>query len=122
MKYSIDHKSPVPLHIQAEKLLRKMIAEEKYQNGKLLPNEVELAKVLAISRTTLRQAINKLVYENLLIRKKRTGTKVNNSIVSSKSNNWLSFSQEMKLRGISIKNFELHITWVYPDEMLANFF
>ena len=54
--------------------------------------------------------------------KKRTGTKVNNSIVSSKSNNWLSFSQEMKLRGISIKNFELHITWVYPDEMLANFF
>jgi GntR family transcriptional regulator len=122
MKYSIDHKSPVPLHIQAEELLRKMIAEEEYQNGKLLPNEVELAKVLAISRTTLRQAINKLVYEDLLIRKKRTGTKVNNSIVSSKSNNWLSFSQEMKLRGISIKNFELHITWVYPDEMLANFF
>jgi GntR family transcriptional regulator len=109
MKYSIDHKSPVPLHIQAEELLRKMIAEEEYQNGKLLPNEVELPKVLAISRTTLRQAINKLVYEDLLIRKKRTGTKVNKGIVSSKSNNWLSFSQEMKLRGISIKNFELHI-------------
>jgi GntR family transcriptional regulator len=32
---------------------------------------VELAKVLAISRTTLRQAINKLVFEGLLIRKRR---------------------------------------------------
>ena len=28
----------------------------------------------------------------------------------------------MKLRGIPIKNFELHVTWVYPDEALASFF
>lgn len=122
MRYSIDHKSPIPLHIQAETLLRSLIIEEEYQNGKVLPNEVELAKQLAISRTTLRQAINKLVFEGLLVRKKRTGTKVAQAAVSSKSNNWLSFSQEMKLRGISIKNFEMHVTWVYPDEFLANFF
>jgi GntR family transcriptional regulator len=122
MRYSIDHKSPIPLHIQTENLLREIIAEPEYQNGKLLPNEVELAKMLAISRTTLRQAINKLVFEGLLIRKKRTGTKVAQGVVSSKSNNWLSFSQEMKLRGITIRNFELHITWEYPDEFLANFF
>lgn len=122
MRYSIDHKSPIPLHAQAETLLRKLIAEEDYQNGKVLPNEVELAKKLAISRTTLRQAINKLVFEGLLIRKKRTGTKVAQASVSSKSNNWLSFSQEMKLRGIPIKNFELQVSWVFPDEALASFF
>ena len=122
MKYSIDHKSPIPLHAQAETLLRQLIAEEQFQNGMVLPNEVDLAKQLAISRTTIRQAINKLVFEGLLVRKKRTGTKVSNAAVSSKSNNWLSFSQEMKLRGITIKNFELHVTWVFPDEYLANFF
>jgi len=122
MKYSIDHKSPIPLHAQAETLLRKLIAEDEFQNGKLLPNEVELAKMLAISRTTLRQALNKLVFEGLLVRKKRTGTKVAQAAVSSKSNNWLSFSQEMQLRGIPIKNFELHVTWAYPDDELANFF
>jgi len=122
MRYSIDHKSPIPLHIQTENLLREIIAEPEYKNGKLLPNEVDLAKMLAISRTTLRQAINKLVFEGLLIRKKRTGTKVAQTVVSSKSNNWLSFSQEMKLRGIAIRNFELHITWEYPDEFIANFF
>ncbi len=110
------------MHIQAETLLRKLIAEEDYQNGKLLPNEVEMAKKLAISRTTLRQAINKLVYEGLIVRKKRSGTRVAPMPVSSKSNNWLSFSQEMKLRGIPIKNFELHVTWVFPDEALATFF
>lgn len=122
MKYTIDHKSPIPLHAQAETLLRKLIVEEDYQNGKTLPNEIELAKKLAISRSTLRQAINKLVVEGLLVRKKRIGTKVSQASISSKSKNWLSFSQEMKLRGIPIKNFELLVSWVLPSDEIANFF
>ena len=75
MKLSLDHKSPVPLHIQAEELLRNLIRDPEYAT-KFLPNEVDLARQLAISRTTLRQALNKLVYEGLLIRKKGIGTKV----------------------------------------------
>ncbi|WP_184543496.1 GntR family transcriptional regulator [Mucilaginibacter sp. FT3.2] len=122
MKLSIDHKSAVPLHIQAENLLRELIKDPEYQAGKLLPNEVDLAKILAISRTTLRQAINKLVYEELLIRRKRLGTKVAHKKMSSKSMNWLSFTQEMQARGIPVKNYELHVSWVYPDDYIANFF
>lgn len=121
-KLSINHKSPIPLHIQAEELLRKLIADPQYADGKYLPNEVDLAKKLAISRTTLRQALNKLVYEGLLIRKKRVGTRVAEPAVSSRSNNWLSFSQEMAARGIPIRNFELHVSWVLPDEQVATFF
>ena len=122
MKFDIDHKSPIPLHAQVERLLRELIEQEDYQNGKILPSEVELSKKLAISRSTVRQAIKTLVFEGLLVRKKRAGTKVAPKPVSSKSNNWLSFSQEMRLRGITIKNFELHISWVPADETLANFF
>jgi GntR family transcriptional regulator len=122
MKFSLDHKSPVPLHIQAEALLRTIISDPIYSEGELLPNEVDLAKQLAISRTTLRQALNKLVYEGLLIRKKGIGTKVAGTSVSSKSSNWLSFSQEMQARGIPIKNYELHISWVQPEKHVANFF
>lgn len=122
MKLSIDHKSGVPLHIQAENLLRELIKDPAYQSGKVLPNEVELAKKLAISRTTLRQAINKLVFEELLVRRKRTGTKVAHPKMSSKSMNWLSFTQEMKSRDIAIKNYELHVSWVFPDDFVANFF
>ncbi len=122
MKFNIDHKSPVPLHAQVEELLRELIEEEEYKNGKILPSEVELSKKLAISRSTVRQAIKKLVFEGLLIRKKRAGTKVAPKPVSSKSNNWLSFSQEMRLRGIPIKNYELHLSWVEADHELAEFF
>ena len=121
MTFTIDHKSPIPLHIQTEELLRKIIKMPQYLKGKHLPNEIELAKNLNISRGTLRQAINKLVFEGLLVRKKGFGTKVNN-IVSSKALSWLSFSQEMTVRGIPIKNFELTLSWVKPEESVANFF
>lgn len=123
MKLKIDHKSQVPLHVQAEELLRKLIESQEYIDGKLLPNEVELSKDLNISRTTLRQSINKLVYDGLLIRKKGVGTRVVESkSLSSKSKNWMSFSQEMSARGIPIKNFELHVSWVLPDKRIASFF
>jgi GntR family transcriptional regulator len=123
MKLKIDHSSQVSLHIQVEELLRRLIESPEYTDGKLLPNEVELSKSLSISRTTLRQSINKLVYDGLLIRKKGVGTRVAESkSLSSKSKNWLSFSQEMSARGIPIKNFELHVSWVHPDRQLANFF
>lgn len=122
MQYKIDPKSSVPLHLQAEQILRALIEEEQYQSGKNIPNEVELAEILGISRTTLRMAIHKLVFEGLLVRKKRAGTKVAPRVVSSRSNNWLSFSQEMRLRGIPIKNFELHVGWELPDEKLTSFF
>jgi GntR family transcriptional regulator len=121
MKFSIDHKSPVPLHIQAEELLRNLIKDPEYAT-KSLPNEVDMAKQLAISRSTLRQALNKLVFVVFLFRKKGIGTKVAVGAVSSKASNWLSFSQEMQARGIPIKNFELHISWVFPDDKLAHFF
>lgn len=123
MKLTLDHKSPVPLHVQAEELLRQLIATPEYRNGKLLPNEIELSRQLAISRATLRQALNKLVFEGLLIRKKGIGTRVSETrAISSKSKNWLSFSQEMAARGVPIKNFELHISWVVPDQKVASFF
>lgn len=76
MNIGIDHDSETPLHQQAEALLRKLIEKDEYKNGKLLPNEVDLSKQLHISRNTLRQAINKLVFEGLLVRKRGVGTVV----------------------------------------------
>lgn len=121
-KLKIDHTSKIPLHTQAEDLLRELIKNKEYQNGKLLPNEVALSEHLKISRNTLRQAINKLVYEGLLIRKKRLGTRVSANRVVSRANNWLSFTQEMKVLGIYVHNFEMHISWGPPSKEAESFF
>ncbi len=118
----LDPNSNKPLHVQAEELIRELIEEDEYKKGKLLPNEVELSKKLCISRNTLRQAINKLVFEGLLVRKKGVGTKVVQKSIMGGVKNWLSFSQEMKLLGINIRNFELHISWKSLNEDIAKFF
>lgn len=118
----IDPNSSKPLHVQAEEIIRRLIEEDDYKNGKLLPSETEMSEQLNISRNTLRQAINKLVMEGLLIRKKGVGTKVAKKGIVGGIKNWLSFSQEMKMLGIEIRNFELHISRKKLTEEIANFF
>ncbi len=122
MRFSIDHKSPIPLHAQVEELVREMIKSPEYQDKAFLPNEMGLAKQLGISRNTVRQALNKLVYEGLLVRKKGVGTRVADQNVSTRAQNWLSFSQEMKASGIEIINFDLKVSWVEADEKTSAFF
>lgn len=122
MSFSIDHKSALPLHAQVETLLRELLDSDEYRDGKFLPNEVSLAKQLGISRNTVRQATNKLVYEGLLIRKKGVGTRAADQSVDTRINNWLSFTQEMQSKGIRIRNYEIGTEWVDAEEEIANFF
>lgn len=118
----LNRKSSTPLHAQAEKLLRKLIESDEYKSGKMLPKEVELAEQLHISRNTLRQATSKLVNEGLLVRKKGVGTKVARKGISVGVKNWMSFSQEMKMMGIEVKNYELHLSFRKATPEIASFF
>lgn len=100
----LNHDSKVPLHQQAEEELRKLIQHTDYSNGGLFPKETDLAQRWGIARNTLRQAINKLVHENLLERKKRTGTRVSKHKITTNLSNWISFSHEMEEKGLVFKN------------------
>lgn len=111
-----------PLHEKAEAYLRQLIEREEYKNGKLLPSEIELAKELNMSRNTLRQAINRLVFEGLLSRKRGFGTKVLRKGIVSGIKNWMSFSQEMKMLGVKVRNFELYVGFKEPPVEVLSFF
>lgn len=118
----IDHSSDLPLHVQVEKMLRKMIEKPEYQNGKLLPNEINIGKKLGISRGTVRQATNKLVYEHLLVRKKGVGTRVAKNNIITKLNKWTSFSNEMNEKGVPFKNYNIKVSEVLPDKDVQRLF
>lgn len=118
----LNRKSTTPLHAQAELVLRRLIESDEYKSGKLLPKEVELSKQLHISRNTLRQATARLVNEGLLERKKGVGTKVARKGISVGVKNWHSFSQEMKMLGIEVKNFDLHLYYQRPSPEISDFF
>ena len=122
MTLTIDHESSVPLHMQVEDLLRKLIQKPEYQNGKLLPNEVDIAKRLGISRNTVRQATNKLVYESLLVRKKGVGTKVAKNNITTKLDKWDSFTHEMDEKGVAFTTYDLKISWAVADKQVSELF
>ncbi|MBC8401416.1 MAG: GntR family transcriptional regulator [Candidatus Marinimicrobia bacterium] len=119
MEFELNHNSGIPLHLQVEQILRHLIDLPEYRSGRLLPNEEALSKRLGISRNTVRQAANKLVYEGLIVRKKGVGTRVIDQAVSTRLDNWLSFTQEMNSKGIPFRNYEIAVGWVEADDELA---
>jgi len=121
MDFKLDQDSPVPLHAQIEKYLRSLITKEKYKNGgEFLPKEVSLSKKLGVSRNTIRQAINKLVQDGLIERKKGVGTKVVNNRISTRLDRWISFTKEMKSQGIEVVNHMVDISLVSADKQVYN--
>lgn len=112
---SLDHLSPVPLRAQVESLLRDLARQSKYQKGALLPDELNLATQLGVSRGTVRLGISKLVFEGILERKPGVGTRVSHRHVESGIRAWHSFTREMESKGIAVHNFHVAYRKVNPS-------
>lgn len=119
---AIDHKSLLPLHAQVETYVRDLIEDQEYKKGKLLPNEIDIAKRLGISRNTVRQAMNRLVHEQLIIRKKGVGTRVVSGNITTKLNKWSSFTLEMHEQGVHFKDFYINVKWVPAEQSILELF
>ncbi|MBN9425702.1 MAG: GntR family transcriptional regulator [Burkholderiales bacterium] len=65
-----------PLYHQIYLVLREQIAEGHFEDGKL-PSEVELADTFGVSRITMRKALDRLVAENAITRRRGAGSFVN---------------------------------------------
>ncbi len=71
---SIDHSNPIPYYFQLKEILVDEIKSERWQPGQQIPSEFKLCDRFNVSRTVVRQAINKLVQEEFLLREKGRGT------------------------------------------------
>ncbi len=117
MTLSIDHSSPTPLHAQVETLLRKLVEEPSYRDGRLLPKEADLARRLGVSRNTIRQAMTKLVHEGLIVRKRSVG-----SVVAGRTDNrnnglsFISFPETLHKVERAWTNVSVETRWVASDK------
>ena len=118
-KWRLDHRSSLPLHAQAEELLRELMQRPQYRDGGLLPDEVSLSRSLGISRNTLRAAIGRLVAEGRLKRKAGVGTRVVESRVHSGVGAWHSFTHEMAAKGIKVDTHSLKVSLLPAPEEVA---
>lgn len=96
----LDKQSPLPLYYQLAERLRAAIAGGVVQPGDLIGTEKEIGDRYGVSRATVRQALDDLTRDGLLVRITGRGTFVAPPRLTVDLPNLLSFTEEMKRRGI----------------------
>ncbi len=70
----LDHNSYISLHVQLHNQLRRLTVSGRWRFGERIPTEMQLARHLDISRTTVRIALQRLEVEGLIKRTAGRGT------------------------------------------------
>ncbi|MDM5315441.1 GntR family transcriptional regulator [Fictibacillus sp. b24] len=95
----IDKKSPMPLYFQIEEAIKQKIDKGEWITGTMISSEREFAENYEVSRMTVRQAINNLVNDGYLTRRKGKGTFVSAKKIEQKLLGLTSFTEDMRSRG-----------------------
>ncbi|MCM3456648.1 GntR family transcriptional regulator [Heyndrickxia oleronia] len=95
----INKESPIPIYYQIQEHIRKNIKQQKWKKGEAIPSERILTEQFEVSRMTIRQAVQGLVDEGILTRKRGSGTYVSNEKVEQPLKVITSFTKLMEQRG-----------------------
>jgi len=112
-----------PLYMQVANHLRENIRIEKWKPGSKIPTEYELCDLFHVSRITVRGAINELVKENLLVKKKPSGTFVTDYKNRKESMYTIvkGFTKGMIELGINPVTKKVDISLSHADARIAKF-
>lgn len=97
---TLDHASKVPYYHQLYEQLRDAIRRRAYKPGDRLPTESELMARYGASRATVRQALDLLVQEGLIYRRRARGSFVAHPTLEQGLARIVSFTEDMRRRGL----------------------
>ena len=110
----------VPLHKKIQKDLLDKIKSGEYAENETIPTEMELSAFYNVSRPTVRQAVQSLVNEGYLEKRKKRGTVVKKPKIQQEFTHVIeSFDSEMNRKGILPKTKILTFTRVKANEEVA---
>lgn len=96
----INRQSKLPLHQQIYEVLRARMLRGKWDAGDIFPTELELMEEFKVSRATIRQVMDRLVSEGLIIRQQGRGTFVAEPTLEQGLTRIISFTEDMRRRGL----------------------
>lgn len=122
-QYELEKNSPIPLYFQLKEDMIKKISNEEYKVNDSLPSETQLMTMYAVSRTTVRQAIDLLVNEGYLEKRRGVGT----FVTKPNLNQWdlaelRSFNEEASRQGLAARTELLSMERVKTDDALQKIF
>ena len=111
--------SPIPLYYQLREIIRDKIISSEWEYGTEIPSELKLCDEFNLCRATVKQALDGLVNEGLIVRKKGKGSFV---VYQKLNNNLLEPSFNMKSQK---DNFDTYTKIIFaesvePDNYLKN--
>jgi GntR family transcriptional regulator len=95
----IDPDSHMPLHAQVEEALLKGMADETFAPGSQLPAEDHLVERFAVSRTTIRTAIQSLVARGLVQIRRGKGSFVTQPVITQELTELTGFVEDIQALG-----------------------
>jgi len=115
-----DPAAASPLYMQLAQSLAQAIRDGIYQADEALPSERVLAEQLELSRVTARKAIDRLVEQGLIVRKRGSGNYIAPKLEQPLTR-LTSFSEELHQRGFvpSSRWLARGFTPAAPDEQLS---
>ena len=118
----LDGRGNLPLYQELQRALRKAIDTRILGPDDALPSERDLAADFAVSRITVRKALDGLVSDGLLVRRQGSGNFVS-ARVDKNFAMLTSFSEDMRARGRTPRSVWLKRAagTVTPEEALAVF-
>ena len=116
----LDGQGNLPLYQELQRVLRKAIDSRVLGPDDALPSERDLAADFAVSRITVRKALDGLVADGLLVRRQGAGNFVS-ARVDKNFAMLTSFSEDMRARGRTPRSVWLKRAagTVTPEEALA---
>lgn len=92
----------LPQYLRVYEVLRRRIEEHEYPVGSFLPPEPELGRLLAVSRTTVRKAVEMLIDEGFLVVRRGRGTEILDFPATQKLHFVTSFSETLREQGFDV--------------------
>src|SRR6185503_7917056 len=119
-EFKADDNDSSPLYMQIARKLSDDVLNGRYQVDQALPSERTLSELLNVSRVTARKAIDQLVDQGLIVRRRGSGNYIAPRIEQPLSR-LTSFSEELHQRGYTPSSqwLERSITAAVPDEQLS---
>ncbi len=98
---TLIRENPTALYMQIAALLREEISRDVYEPTGKLPSEAELVRRFAVSRITVRLALDLLVEQNIVERKQGKGTYVLNKQLRHGLDTLRSFHESLRIQGLN---------------------
>jgi len=120
LTFDPDPRDSSPIYLQLSRRLAQLIREGHYKPDEALPSERLLAETLNVSRVTARSAIDQLVNQGLIVRKRGSGNYIA-PMLEQPLSQLTSFSEELQRRGYqpSSRWLERKVDAAQTDEQLT---